>query len=320
MRVSIPVFNGDKRNYENWKSAFNACVNQAPATQEYKLLQIRQYLSGKALKAIENLGHYGFAYESAKERLGPNYGGQRRKVMLHMDELENFKPIRVDHPKDVEKFADLLDIAVINLKEENRIEELGNGTFYRKLLKKMPERMITQYQRWVFDKEKKENVENLRSFVIQEAEFQMGTAKTIGNKAKIDHTYFGSSQQSNKVKYHKKCVFCNLDHSLWDCVQFKQLDIRQRWDVARSNKLCYRCLGRSHYGEACTKTRIRGINGCTQSLLHGDKFVRTNNEEDEKKKEAPSITEGEQPNSNERSHTTTMHATKQPKVADELVL
>ena len=113
------------------------------------MLQLRQYLSGEALKAIENLGHSGFAYESAKER---KYGGQRRKVMLHMDELENFKPIRVDHPKDVEKFADLLDIAVINLKEENRIEELGNGTCYRKLLKKMPERMITQYQRWVFDK------------------------------------------------------------------------------------------------------------------------------------------------------------------------
>ena len=66
--------------------------------------------------------------------------------MLNMDELEYFKPIRVDDAKDVEKFADLLDIAVINLKEENRIEELGNGTFYHKLLKKMPETMITQYQ------------------------------------------------------------------------------------------------------------------------------------------------------------------------------
>ena len=74
----------------------------------------------------------------------------------------------------------------------------------------------------------------MRSFIIQKAEFQMATAKTIhnlhriGNKAKIDHTYFGSSQQSNKVKYQKKCVFCNLDHSLWDCVQFKHPHIRQR--------------------------------------------------------------------------------------------
>ena len=209
-------------------------MDQAPATPEYKLLQLRQYLSGEAPKAIENLGHYGFAYESAKEQLEQKYGGQRHKVMLHMDELKNLKPICVDHPKDVEKFADLLDIAAINLREENRIEELGNGTFYRKLLKKMPERMITQYQRWVFDKEKKENIENLRSFVIREAEFQISAAETIhglhriGNKAKIDHTYFGSSQQSNKVKYQKKCVFCNLDNSLWDCVQFKHPHIRQR--------------------------------------------------------------------------------------------
>ena len=168
----------------------------------------------------------------------------------------------------------------------------------------------------------------MRSFVIREAEFEISAAETIhglhriGNKAKIDHTYFGSSQQSNKVKYHKKCVFCNLDHSLWDCVQFKQLDIRQRWDVARSNKLCYRCLGRSHYGEACTKTRICGINGCKES--HNRLYTETSLLEQtmkkmkRKRKHHPS--QWEQAKSNERSHTMTMHATKQPKVANELVL
>ena len=35
------------------------------------------------------------------------------------------------------------------------MEELGNGTFCQKQLKKMPEKIITQYQRRVFDKEKK---------------------------------------------------------------------------------------------------------------------------------------------------------------------
>ena len=51
-RVSIPVFNGDRRAYEGWKAAFMACVNQAPATPEYKLLQLRQHLSGEALKIV----------------------------------------------------------------------------------------------------------------------------------------------------------------------------------------------------------------------------------------------------------------------------
>ena len=178
-RVSIPVFNGDKRQYDNWKSAFMACVNKAPVTPEYKLLQLRQYLSGEALKSIETLGHSGYAYEAAKERLERKFGGERRKLMLFMDELENFKPVRDDHPKHIEKFADLLDIAVINLKEAKREEELGNGTFYRKLQRKLPERLLTQYQRWIFENKNTESVESLRKFIVQEAEFQVTAGETI---------------------------------------------------------------------------------------------------------------------------------------------
>ena len=55
-RVTIPVFSGEKKTYQNWKAAFTACVDQAPATAEYKLLQLRQCLSGEALRAIESLG------------------------------------------------------------------------------------------------------------------------------------------------------------------------------------------------------------------------------------------------------------------------
>ena len=39
-RVTIPVFSGDKRTYQNWKATFITCVDQAPATPEYKLLQL----------------------------------------------------------------------------------------------------------------------------------------------------------------------------------------------------------------------------------------------------------------------------------------
>ena len=43
-----------------------ACVDQAPATAEYKLLQLRKCLAGEALRAIESLGHSATAYHTAK--------------------------------------------------------------------------------------------------------------------------------------------------------------------------------------------------------------------------------------------------------------
>ena len=39
-RVQIPVFAGDKRAYPSWRAAFIACIDSAPATGEYKLLQL----------------------------------------------------------------------------------------------------------------------------------------------------------------------------------------------------------------------------------------------------------------------------------------
>ena len=39
--------------YQNWKAAFTACIDEAPATVVCKLLQLRQCLE----EALESLGH-----------------------------------------------------------------------------------------------------------------------------------------------------------------------------------------------------------------------------------------------------------------------
>ena len=91
-RVAIPVFSGNKKTYESWKAAFIACIDKSPATPEYKLLQLRQYLSGEALKTIENLAHSGYAYEASKERLERKFGGQRRQNAINLGELEILNP------------------------------------------------------------------------------------------------------------------------------------------------------------------------------------------------------------------------------------
>ena len=83
-RIQIPVFPGDKRNYQSWKAAFLACIDSAPATREYKLLQLRQYLSGVALKVKENLGHSSTAYQAAKKRLEWKYGERRRQIAIYI--------------------------------------------------------------------------------------------------------------------------------------------------------------------------------------------------------------------------------------------
>ena len=143
-RVQIPVFTGEKKNYQSWKASFLACINSAPATAEYKLLQLRQYVSGEALTVIDSLGHSAAAYEAAKGRLDRKYGGKRRQIAFNLEELEEFLQIRQGQAKDIEEFADLLDIAMINLQEAKQHQELGFGSLYAKLQRKIPEAMLAR--------------------------------------------------------------------------------------------------------------------------------------------------------------------------------
>jgi hypothetical protein len=51
--------------------------------------------------------------------------------------------------KSLEAFADLLDVAVLNIKEIGLNSELKTGMMYLTLQKKLPEQMLTDYHRWI---------------------------------------------------------------------------------------------------------------------------------------------------------------------------
>ena len=51
------------------------------------------------------------------------------------------------------------------------------------------------------------------------------------------------------------------------------MSVPERWEAAKSLKLCYRCLGGDHSGETCVRSRVCGINNCKNThnrLLHRD--------------------------------------------------
>ena len=140
--ISIPIFGSNKNNYNNWKAAFMACIDKAPAAAKYKLLQ---------------LPHSAAAYQIAKER----FGGQWWQMTIYLEELKNLRPVRFVDSRDLEQFADILDITTLTWKKMET-GELGDGSLYLGLQKKLPEIMLTQYQRWIYEKRRQQYVETLR--------------------------------------------------------------------------------------------------------------------------------------------------------------
>ena len=266
-RISIPVFSGDKATYESWRAAFVACIDKAPATPEYKLLQLRQYVAGDALRCIEKLGHSAAAYEAAKERLERKFGGERRKLESCLEDLKSFRPLTDDNPEDIEAFADIVDLGVINLRELGRTIELDSAGLLMTLQRKMTEKMVVSFHRWMRDKNKEESVETLREWLLREADYHTTASETVHGLAVY------SSRNGHSIRYSSKtyCDICRKNHDISSCDQFLYASVKQRWEVARSHGLCFRCLQKNHLGQGCPNTRICSVNGCQHNhhpLLH----------------------------------------------------
>ena len=191
-RVSVPKFTGAPSAYPSWKAAFCACVDNAPATSVYKLLQLKQCLQGEPLRLIECLGHSAEAYDAAKECLERKYGGERRLIAIHLNELENFRPIKDGQTKGLEKFSDLLNVTIVNLKEAGRHNDLKSVSFHSRLQQKLPASLLIEYRRWLQENNFNESVEALCDFVLRETEFRSIAKETLNG--------FGK-QESNQQKY-----------------------------------------------------------------------------------------------------------------------
>ena len=244
------------------------------------MLRLESCLEGEAAETVKGLGYSDHAYEAAKARLNRKYGGNRRQVQAHIDELRKMRPINADNPRELERFADILERTVVSLKENKKFADLEGGTLYAIVLEKLPQVLLSQYYRWIKEKGSLESLEELRRWVAEEAEYQVqaseikhGLSSVGGLRVKSSiKSYFGTTEE----KRDRPCKMCNQKHPIWKCDMFKGMEHRKKWETAKKLGLCYRCLGKGHLGDSCTWNRECGIDGCKDRhhrLLHEEKVA-----------------------------------------------
>ena len=237
-RIRIPIFSGNKMDFQKWNAAFFSCVDQTSLSPQFKMLRLEACLArmaGEAASTIKGLGYSLEAYEAAKARLFRKYGGSGRQVQSHLEELRKLKPLRDNNLKELETFADVLERAVITLKENGRESDLDSGTLHTMILEKIPERLLAHYYRWLNDNKHQESLETLKDWVSEEAAYQI-QATEIKHGIALDNqverrrngrncrSFFGHSGGSKILK----CYTCTGNHPLWKCDAFRKLSSDER--------------------------------------------------------------------------------------------
>ena len=207
-----------------------------------------------------------------------------------MDQLEQMPLIRSNDIHALEKFADLVRITVVKLQAEGKDGELGDGTLHSLMVKKLPDRQLENYSRWLDEREREKSVTAFRDWLKDEVRFRVEAAEMANGiepktfehvrpprapryedlgKMRNFHTVIGNGTRIIR----SPCSLCQSpDHGVWFCKQFYDKGVDDRWQFAKERKLCFRCLATDHRGKDCRKARICGIEGCPRNhhrLLRG---------------------------------------------------
>ena len=161
-RIQIPKFPGDTKEYQSLWAAFSICVDETNLSVQFIMSRLESCLEEEAAETVKGLGFSDLAYEAAKASLNRKNGENRRKVQAHIEELRKMRPINADNPRDLKRFADIVERTVVSLKENKKFADLEGGILYATGLEKLPQALLRQYYRWIKEKGNIESLDMLR--------------------------------------------------------------------------------------------------------------------------------------------------------------
>ena len=288
-RIRIPIFSGNKMEFQQWFAAFSTCVDKTSLAPQFKMLRLEGCLRGEAAETIKGLGYSQTAYDAALSKLQRKYGGDRRKVQAQIEELRKMRPVNEGDPKSMDKFADALERTIVVLKDNSLHADLGGGTLYGIVVEKLPENLLKEYYHWVKEQGKNETMVTLNEWVAVEADLQTQASevkhgftrkyedsKWSRRDGRNNKSYGASLQDGKKISNEierkgKLCRACGETHHLEKCKVFTGWSFEKKWEAAKQFGVCFRCLDYDHLGHQCPKSKACDVAGCKKThhpLLH----------------------------------------------------
>ena len=282
--LELPRFDGKQANYVAWRQRFNRIVHEdVIVSDEYKFERLREAVAGgSAADLITGIVDGAGAYQAALHELGAWYGGSDREVERQHQELIALS--RINSERDVtamEKLSVKLRNFLINMRSYG---VTPGRDLYLSVTRKLPRGMLLRYMDshdnaasdvfllsdWLLDRVRKCRQVDQRLASIPEHKPEDRKSGHQGRpERRMERTLMveAPAKAPNKAK---KCHCCDGPHKVEDCLRFKDLPCRKRWETIKVSGLCLCCFKPGHRASEC-KGRKCTAQGCGKPhhlLLH----------------------------------------------------
>ncbi|XP_045772949.1 uncharacterized protein LOC123872612 [Maniola jurtina] len=281
--IELPFFGGSHQEWLPFRAAYYETENMFSTVENIN--RLRRNLKGKAKEAVEGLLITSAHPTEIMKTLESRFGRPESIAMTEMETLRGL-PRLTESPRDICIFATKVSNVVATLKTLSCVNYMYNPEVSKTLVDKLTPTLRYRFYDFAATQPKEDpDLLKLDKFLKREAELCGPYALPEQVASQTSATQQKKPQKVHNVAermYTAKCPVCGKEgHNSTECEQFKNLDENERWDTAKSKRLCFRCLRYRTKTHRC-RVKVCGINSCRNyhhKMLHYNKTEKKEDKE-----------------------------------------
>ncbi|XP_077972010.1 uncharacterized protein LOC144427151 isoform X1 [Styela clava] len=277
-KPEIAKFSGDPMEYYSFIRNFKAHVTDLVDDDNVRLSYLLQLCQGEAKNAIDHCSMMepSRGYREAMRELKNEYGKDRVISRTCLGRLKRGPKLNFDDAKGMQAYARLMRKCGLVLGEISEYDNLNNFDNLLAIVKRLPPESQNAWDfkvATILETEDREaSYNDLSKFVTEQANVSRSDFRFARRDRRQSNYYENSKAKGSAFAISASgsnwhCPCCNFSHELFNCKKFKVLSWYERYDVARRNQLCFKCLRRGHMFRQCTQNESCPIHDC-QSITH----------------------------------------------------
>ena len=264
--INLPTFDGNFANWNSFKDTFTALVHDNVSLSDVqKLCYLRAALKNEPFQLIQSLETTGINYKVAFDLLAERFDHRRKIVYSHVYSIlrSTFTSLK--------QLLNILEQHIRSLDVLNIPVKHWDAILVPLILTKLESRLVREWDSHLCSSLSKDTLPSyneLLSFLLKRADNEVPS--TVRQQPKDEHKPKLRSQNFH-ITSNVDCPLCKKSHSILVCEQFKRQSTYDRFQTARSLKLCLNCLKLGHYVNNCKSSKCKTCRKSHHTMLHYNK-------------------------------------------------
>jgi len=297
-KSELTVFDGNPLKYFIFIRTFENNVEKDTNDYSRRLQLLIQFCTGKARRVIESciLLEPEEGYWKAKKMLAERFGDVFKVSKSWIDKVSNGPIIKFSDREALQELTDDLESCEITLKATGRMTQINNEDRLIKILERCPGFVKSRWQSRVQEirtEGREPNIQDVRRLIrtvaLEKNDPVFGAlmdgggtnvrakpgGKTLRNatvkptlQRSMNFSVQSRYESSKDVGKNVNCYYCNSNHKVDSCEEFKNLNGEEQFKFIRAKKLCDNCLSSFHFAAGCKRKRECTVQGCEIKRKH----------------------------------------------------